>query len=460
MTFHRLAPLFFILVAVAPLHAQKDDPKKKKIDEPEGLKALQHPEAAVRYRACQTLADLGPLAKFAVPELKETLKDKSPVVRVKAAEALWKIDKTPAATLLPVLLQVMKDKDAGARASAPGVIALFGAKAQPAVPALMEALKDKELDVKLASVAALGEIGTAAKSAASDLLALTADKDFFLLEPFVGSSLGSMGAGAIPVLTKALLDRSLEKRRVAAYALGSMGAAAAPATNELAVAMKSDDVATRRQCVRALGKIGAPAKSAVPQVEILLDDKDAALRIDAALATWLITKQAKHVGVLVKALGDESSSVRDAACIALATMKADAKDAVAPLAKLLDDKDLRLRAVMTLGEIGPAATKTTSTLQTFFKDKDDELRLWSAFALWQITGDAKEPLKIMEQTLSTESQYTQTIIQLGEMGAAAQPMLQTLVNLYREEDVPIDRKALATAIKKIDAKVAKALGIP
>jgi HEAT repeat protein len=463
MNFRRTLSLFILVLSIPFLDAhQGDDPKKKKggTEPIEGLKALQHPEAKVRYRACQTLADLGPLAKFAVPELRETLKDKSPIVRVKAAEALWKIEKTPAVTLLPVLLDALKEKDANVRAAAPPVIALIGAKAASALPTLVNALKDKELDVKLSAIAALGDLGPIAKGTAADLLELTNDKEFFLLEAFVGASLGNLGPGALPALTKALAAPSYDQRRVAAYALGTMGPAAAPAAKELDVALKSDDVATRRQVIRTLGKIGPAAQKSVPQIAKLLGHHDAGMRIEAALSIWLIAKDAKHLSVIVKALRDESASVRDAACIALGSMKADAKDAIEPVAKLLNDKDLRLRAVMTLGEIGPAAAQRVPDLKKLMNDKDDEVRLWSAFAYWQITADAKETLKVLEQTLATEAHYTQSIIQLGEMGSAAEPLLQTLVNLYREEDVPVDRRALATAIKKIDAKLAMKLGVP
>jgi HEAT repeat protein len=461
MTLLRLLPLLFLLL-VPVLRAQEDgDPKKKKdgTQIPDGLKALQHPDSKVRYRAAETLAQLGPLAKFAVPELREALKDKNPLVRVKVAEALWKIDKTPSAALLPVLLQALKDKDAEARAAAPAVIALFGGKARPAVPALVNALNDKEFDVKLAAIAALGDLGPTAKDTAEDLLAMTKDKDFFLLEPFIGAALGNLGVGTLPALTKGLADASYDKRRVSAYALGSMGPAAAPAAGELAVAMKSDDPGTRRAVAHALGKIGPAAKEAVAQLEIALADKDAFVRTEAALATWHITKQAKHVPVLVQALGDDSVGVRNAACQTLAAMKAGAMDAVDPVAKLLKEKELRVRAIITLGEIGPPAAKIAPELRKYLKGEDGETQLWSAFALWQITQDAKEPLAAMEQTLSTEAHYTQTIVLLGEMRAAAEPILPTLVNLYRDEDVPADRKALAEAIKKIDAKVAMKLGI-
>lgn len=458
MTPPRFLPLLCLVLVVPMIHAQADK-KKKEGTIPEGLKALQHPDPKVRYRAAETLAQLGKLAKFAAPELKEALKDKHPMVRVKVAEALWKIDQTPAATLMPVLLQAMKDNDAAVRAAAPPVIALLGAKAKPAVPVLVNALADKEFGVKLAAIAALGDLGPVAKEAANDLLALTRDKEFFLLEPFVGASLGNLGAGAIPALTKALTDAAYEKRRVAAYALGSMGAAAEPAAGELAVAMKSEDPGTRRAAANALGRIGPPAKGTLAQLEIALADKDPAVRIEAALATWFITKEATHLAVLVKALDDKSVGVRDNACQAIGVMKAGAKDAVDPVARLLTDKDLRVRAIMTLGEIGPPAARKTPELKKLLKDKDGGTQLASAFALWQITGDAKETLAVMNQTLATEAHYTQTIVLLGEMRAAAEPMLQTLVNLYREEDVPADRRALAEAIKKVDAKVAGNLGI-
>jgi len=454
-------PAFFVLLVPILAAQQGDDPKKKKDPmPPDGLKALKHPDAKVRYRAAQTLADLGPTAKFAVMELREGLKDKNGVVRVKMAEALWKIEQTPTTILLPVLLQALKEKDPGVRAAAPPVIALLGAKAKSALPALTEALKDKELDVKLSAISALGDMGPTAKDAAGALLALTTDKEFFLMEPFVGASLANFGPGVLPVLTKALADEAQDRRRVAAYALGTMGAAAAPAAGALAQALQSKDAATRQLAARALGNIGPKAQETLAQLEKSLADEVVAVRIESALATWFITKEARHVGVLVKALGDESTGARDVACRALAKMKGDAKDAVDPLQKLLSDKELRVRAVMTLGEIGPAAKKAVPELKKLMQDKDGETQLHAAFAAWQITGEAKESLAAIEKTLGTEQYYSPSIVILGEMRAAAAPLLPTLVALYREEDVAADRKALADAIKKIDPPLAKKLGIP
>jgi HEAT repeat protein len=52
---------------------------------------LKDPVATVRWRAAETLGNIGPGAKPAVPALLEALKDEDGSVRVYAAQALEKI---------------------------------------------------------------------------------------------------------------------------------------------------------------------------------------------------------------------------------------------------------------------------------------------------------------------------------------------------------------------------------
>src|SRR3712207_1714424 len=102
--------------------AQDKKPPDKKDAIPDGLKALQHPDPVVRMKAAMILGTLGKTSRFAVPELRDALKDKDVRVRVVAAEALWKIEKTAPAVLLPVLEAALRDKNPVARALAPPVI--------------------------------------------------------------------------------------------------------------------------------------------------------------------------------------------------------------------------------------------------------------------------------------------------------------------------------------------------
>lgn len=456
-----LRNLCFGIALFVAFDADAGDPKKKKSTptQPEGLKALQHPDAKVRYRATQTLANLGPTAKFALPELRETLKDKNVQVRVKAVEAIWRIDPPPVSSLMPTLLAALKDPDANGRAAALPVIALFGTKAKPAVPALIEALKDAKLNVKMSAITAIGEIGPTAKAAALALLDMADDKEFFLLEPFVGAALANLGATIVPNLAESLSNKSADRRQVAAYAIGAIGPSATAAIGDLVKAMGHADSATRRGVIVALGKIGPSARSSLPAITERLGDNDVPVRIEAALAAWRVSGKDDYSSHLVIILAHKSPEYRDAACQALATMKAAAKGAVNPLVGLLNDKELHVRAITTLGAIGPDAKLALPDLTKGLNDKDAEVQLWTAYAVWQITGDTKESLPIIEQALASESLYRLAAHLLGEMGVAAQPALRTLIAIYREDDDARFRQAVGAAIKKIDPQMGMKLGI-
>src|SRR5262245_16584612 len=170
--------LFLMLTTV---DAGQDGPKgkdKKKDDVPDGLKALKHEDPLVRYRAAAILGRLPANAKFAVPALREALHDKDGRVRVKVAESLWKIEKTPPNVLLPVLEGALKDKDAAVRILAPGVLGQLGTKAKTALPTLFAALKDPDIDVRIEVILALGELGPVAVDAVPLLLNLSKHEDF------------------------------------------------------------------------------------------------------------------------------------------------------------------------------------------------------------------------------------------------------------------------------------------
>src|SRR5207302_1714056 len=117
----------------------------------------------VRYNSACLLLELGPVAKFAIPALREALEDKDPRVRVKVAEALWRIERPEPRLLLLVLLDGLKEKDAAVRLNALTVLGRMGSGARAAVPDMSKALEDKDEDVRLEAVLALGELGPAAK---------------------------------------------------------------------------------------------------------------------------------------------------------------------------------------------------------------------------------------------------------------------------------------------------------
>jgi HEAT repeat protein len=239
----------------------------------DGLKALKHSDADVRLNAAQLLCDLGPVAKFAIPALREQLKEeKNTIVRVKVAEALWKIEKPPARVLVPALLEALNDIEPAARANAANVIGQLGAGAKSAVPNLAKLLQDKDLTVRVDATLALGEIGPAAKAAVPSLLVTLKSDDILILEPFILGTLGKIGADAVPELKAALAAKEYRLRRGAAYALGLIGPPAADAVMPLGKLLEARESELRALAAQALGKIGKEAAPTLPMLHKLLTD--------------------------------------------------------------------------------------------------------------------------------------------------------------------------------------------
>ena len=97
-----------------------------------------------------------------------------------------------------------------------------------------------------------------------------------------------------------------------------MGTAAAPAAEAL---RQGGFATTIRQPGRTPPALWAESvRTPNPRCrsfEKILADPEASVRIEAALATWFITGQPTHADVIVKALGDKSAHVKDAACRAV-----------------------------------------------------------------------------------------------------------------------------------------------
>lgn len=435
-----------------------DDPKDPAM--PDGLKALKHPDAMVRYRAAALLVRLGPVGKIAVPQLRETLKDENGFVRVKAAEALWAIEKTSPTVLLSVLLKALTDRDPRLRAAAAPVLGKMGGKARRAVPALVAVLRDDDETVRLEAIAALGEIGPAAKDAAPALLRLIRDEDS-ILEPFVVSALGNLGTDVVPVLASALSERLVHRRRVAAEALSMIGANAASAQASLTTGLADSDPAVRLYCARTLGLMGPNAKKSAPSLQKALKDSVITVRLEAGLALWRIEKSARHIHVTVQALGDSSVSVstRLDACRALGFMGPDAREAVPGLLICLCNKEsaLRQHAAEALGLIGPAADMSADLLRELLKkDPDPTVRLAAALAAWRVTGQVEASLTVLRSGLNDKDRATRRYAAslLKDMGQAAKEARGDLIECLADEDAGV-RAAAKDALNEIDARAGK-----
>jgi HEAT repeat protein len=157
---------------------------------------LASPEVDRRWWAMRALAEL-PLS-LTQSLLAQALKDPNPSVRQCAALGLrLQIKRTPGwnpapeslDTLLPVLLEGLKDPDPLAARLAADTLAAIG---EPVVPQLLELLDGSNRAVRLLVVRSLAEIGD--QRAIPALLAAL-DEDSILMEYWANEGLEKMGVG-------------------------------------------------------------------------------------------------------------------------------------------------------------------------------------------------------------------------------------------------------------------------
>jgi HEAT repeat protein len=440
--------------------AQDKTPRKEQPDF-EGIKALKHSDPDVRYNAAQRLVDVGPAAKFAAGAVQEQLKEEKVIwVRVKLVEALWNIDKPSVQTLMPTLLEALKDeKSEVARANACSVIGQFGALGKPGVSALAKALNDKDPAVRAEAAMALGEIGPAARAAIGALLEALKPAEVNFAEPFILTALGKIGEPAIPALKVALTAKEYRLRRGAAYALAMIGPAAAETIDPLAKMLTAPEADLRSLAARALGKIGKEAKPVAPEILKLLDDSSPQVRIAAAVSLWEIDGNVAGKPALVGALKNSSVRVREQACRACAEVAGSPVVPMTTLTERLKDAAPAVRklAAEALGAAGTKVTDALPDLKAALKDADGLVRVAAALAVWQIDKSTKESVTLLATWLTdakeTDRTRKEAAIALGQMGPDARPAANALYQVFRDSDnaAPL-RRAAAIALRKVEAK--------
>jgi len=185
--------------------------------------ALADPEPDVRELAAAGLAEFGPDAQIALPELIKAVQDENPVVRRRAVRAIGFIGPAAADDSLASLIAATEDDDEGVALQAAATIGELGPAAAPAIPALMSAIWTG--DVRRRAIA--------------------------------GVSLTRIGEAAVPSLIQSLSHPAAEIRAKAAHLLGRLGPAAAEARPALRALLNDRDDSARAQAAEALKSLEA-----------------------------------------------------------------------------------------------------------------------------------------------------------------------------------------------------------
>jgi HEAT repeat protein len=165
-----------------------------------------------------------------------------------------------------------------------------------------------------------------------------------------------------------------------------------------------------------------------------LASKDHSVRKNAVEAITTFGRQKNTVGPLLKAMKDENSEVREAACLALADF--DDESVVVALINALKDKNryVRKNAAIALATIGTSAKKAVPGLIEALKDegegKFEGASPDAVNALGYIGPDAAAAVDPLYRMLKEERALDpkRVIWALGQIGKPALPQLQELLD--------------------------------
>lgn len=243
---------------------------------------------------------------------------------------------------------------------------------QQAVAQLAELLASREAGIAERVYTILVELG---EDAVPTLLERVRADDRQQRE-YVIAALGTLKAAeAVASISAVLAEPTLERRYVAAWALGEIGGAAA--IDPLLGALADENGEVRRYATRALIKLN---KLAVMPLIAYLDKASGESAAGAIRALGDIADQRALEVLLAQARGEQRGEV----FLALGKLR-DPRAESALIAGLQDaDGQIRMNAAMALGPLGgPAAAEA---LAITLEDEVHVVREWSARSLEMISG--------------------------------------------------------------------------
>jgi HEAT repeat protein len=414
-------------------------------------KALNGSEDRVRRETATVLGDVAGQLNDAVPELTEALKHGEPSVRSAAAEALGRLGPTARGAYPALEYLSRQDRDRGVKQTALLACERVGKPGESDVPLLCRGLKDVRPSFRASVAQALASIvpppgretvpnetlNETTRTRIRDALreALTNDDDT-RVRIYAAQTLWALKRPAeevLPVLAAALKDREGDNRALAANALAHMTHSARPA---------------------------------LPALEEHLSDKEEPfVRFYAAYAVWTIRREQAGVVVptLVKLLDEKDVALRAMTVEVLASIGPPARAAVAPLINILKSGDPALvaRAARALGAIGPEAQEAVKPMVEVLAVARGDLQEHILFALAGIGPEARDAVPALRKLLLDAGPLIQgrAAYTLGEIGKGASAAIPELTALLKNSRLPTAQVFAAQALWKIANRVEEALPV-
>jgi HEAT repeat protein len=199
-------------------------------------------------------------------------------------------------------------------------------------------------------------------------------------------------------------------------------------------ALADDSSVVVEEAQRSLRRLGPQV--AVPALARALAGRNKIIRLHAAEVLRDLGRDAAPATIaLLTLLRDRDPNIRVVAAHTLGNVAGGS--ALNGLAAALSDKSPLARAAVAfaLGSMGQSAAAAATHVRQRLADPDTNVRVASARALWQITGDAAASVPVLIATLNRPNAWDSALA-LGAMREAASNAVPALINLVQREKVP------------------------
>jgi HEAT repeat protein len=298
----------------------------------------------VRDKATKDLIAVG---KRVLPQLREATNSSDLELVRRVSNVIRQIERHE--KIEAIVLTLQTDPDSTRRIKAAAELNEYRKESHLFVGALIKALDDSSLDVRQVSVSVLGNLGSSASGAIPRLLQILKDpSDHPNLRGSVADDLARIGhceQQAVPVLLDCSESTSWRLRTGAARALGKLGGKRQEVVSALLKTLDDPNDSVRGNAAEALGCLGQRPEQCVP----------ALVRLLRSLRAY-----------------DGDNDPRGSILAALGRFGRYSAQAVPSLIELAENKSiktgLKRRAIIALGEIGPAAIESVPNLRAMAAD--------------------------------------------------------------------------------------------
>jgi len=448
------------------------------------IKALEDREQQVWFHSIMTLAEIGPAAPDAVPELINDLnqgggrrrRGYTGQVWYRTAYALGKIGE-PA---LPALIEALGHESESVRSGAAKALTWLGPKAEPAmpkllgqlndsrnlprqyaaealgmigpkaVPPLLEALGAPEAPVRQAAAEALAWMGPSARAEAGPTLLATLDKES---SPDVRaecirslSKLQSADEAFVSLLLRALGSDEETEKHEAVSALLLLEPPESKTVPRLIERLQSKNAEVRRQAAYVLGRLGPSAQEAVaPLVAVVLEEPDPQPGEDPFLAA-LIQIGTPAVPALLASLEKVDVAALGKEHWIITTLKEMGEPALPALMASLDSPTISVRvgATQAIRQMGLLARRAEGPLMDHLDDPEAPVRAGAILGLISIGAPLANLAPRFEEALKDDAPEVRraAAVAFAEIGNKGEDHAPALVAVLDDEDLKVQEEAL------------------